>query len=91
MQEVTKETYNVVLEAIKEPLITTAEFNSLTLPEEYEKKDILLNVKSILINRGLIGTELKKLALYSATLGIDIKKEVKKVIPSSNILIGGSL
>ena len=59
----TKEDYNVVFEAIKESLITTIEFNSLTIPEDWTEKDLLLNVRNILIERGLIGNELKKLAL----------------------------
>ena len=90
-EKVTKEIYNVIFSAIKEPLITTIEYNSLTLPEEYTKKDLILNVKKVLVERGLIGTELKKLALYAAAEDIDIKKEVCKPIPNSNILIGGSL
>ena len=44
----TKEDYNVVFKAIKESLITTTEFNSLTIPEDWEERDLLLNVRNIL-------------------------------------------
>ena len=87
----TKEDYNVVFKAIKESLITTTEFNSLTIPEDWEEKDLLLNVRNILIERGLIGNELKKLALYDCTKGIDLRKDITKPKPNSNVFIGGSL
>lgn len=87
----TKEDYNIVFTAIRESLITTAEFNSLTIPEDWTERDLLLNVRNILIERGLIGNELKKLALYACTKGIDLRKDITKPKPNSNVFIGGAL
>ena len=87
----TKEDYNIVFTAIRESLITTTEFNSLTIPEDWTERDLLLNVRNILIERGLIGSELKKLALYACTKGIDLRKDITKPKPNSNVFIGGAL
>lgn len=89
---ITKTDYNVIFKAINEPLMTTNEFYSVSLPFPYEKKDILINVSKVLVERGIISNELEKLKLYASTIGINLEEEqMAKKRPLSNVFIGGSL
>ncbi|MDY2882607.1 MAG: hypothetical protein SOT71_08135 [Romboutsia timonensis] len=87
-----KAIYNKILVDIGEPRITDREVNSLSLPINYTNRDIYMNVKKVLVERGIIGNEIQKLYLCAAKDGVDLKNDNKKsYVPSSNILMGGAI
>jgi hypothetical protein len=86
-----KQVYNKILVDIGEPRITDKEFSSIDLPVNFTQREIYLNVKKILIERGIISNEIEKLYLCAEKDGVSLKKNDKKeYLPRSNILLGGA-
>lgn len=86
-----KQIYNKILVDIGEPRITDRELSSIDLPVNYTQREIYLNVKKILIERGIMSNEIEKLYLSAAKEGVNLKKDDKRdYLPRSNVLLGGA-
>ena len=86
--------YNKIFDSIGEAKITSKEMLSCQLPTNYTERDLLLNVRKIILERGVLSNEITKLNLYAEKEGISLKKMVDAGttnISTTNIFIGGKL